>query len=72
MQMQQRNGYLPDEITTELQAIVDLADANISPIAEAEAWEEEIAAWQHGEREEPQPLASEELQEVIDQSTALA
>ena len=70
--MQLRNGYLPDEITTELQAIVDLADANISPIAEAEAWEEEIAARQHGEREESQQLASEELQEVIEQSTALA
>jgi hypothetical protein len=72
MQMDQQNGFRPDEITTELQAIVDLADANISPIAEAEAWEEEIAARQHGEREELQPHASEELQEVIDQSTALA
>jgi hypothetical protein len=72
MQMGQRSGFQPDEIITELQAIVDLADANISPITEAEAWEEEIAARRHGEREEPQPLASEEIQEVIDQSTALA
>ena len=70
--MQQRNRNLPDEITTELQAIVDLADANVSPLADAEAWEEEIVARQHGERDVPQPLASEEIQQVIDQSMTLA
>ena len=70
--MSQHIPFQSAEITTELQAIVDLADANVSPIADAEAWEEEIAARQHGEREEPQPPASEEIQAVIDQSTALA
>jgi hypothetical protein len=72
MRMYQRNDAQSDEITTELQAIVDLVDANVSPLADAEAWEEEIAARQHGERQEPQPSASEEFQAVIDQSMELA
>jgi hypothetical protein len=72
MNMQQRNGDYSDEVTTELQAIVDLADANVSPLADAEAWQEEIVARQRGEREEPQPLDSEEIQLVIDQSMTLA
>lgn len=70
--MYQQNDTQVDEITTELQAIVDLTDANVSPITEAGTWEEEIAAWRHGERESAQLSTSDEIREVIDQADALA
>jgi hypothetical protein len=70
--MNQQNDYPPDDVVTEIQAIVDLVDANVSPVADAEAWEAEIAAHQQGERKEPPLPFNETLHEVIELSTVLA
>jgi hypothetical protein len=70
--MHRSNELWSGEMKTEAQAIVDLVDANVSPIAAAGAWEAEIAARQHGERDEPSPPVNEELQAVIEISSVLA
>jgi hypothetical protein len=70
--MHQSDAIWSDEMKMEVQAIVDLVDANVSPVADAEAWEAEIAARQHGERDGPAPTVNEELQEVIEISSVLA
>jgi hypothetical protein len=70
--MNRQHNFNPGEMETEALAIVDLADANVSPLANAGAWEAEIAARQHGEREKPPQPFNETLDKVIEFSTALA
>jgi hypothetical protein len=70
--MKQQNDVRTDEVATEIQAIVDLVDANVSPVADADAWEAEIAARQQGERDEPPQPVSDTLEKVIELSTVLA
>jgi len=68
----QQNDFQPEDVVMEIQAIVDLVDANVSPVADAEAWEAEIVARQHGKREDPSQPFNETLHEVIELSTVLA
>ena len=70
--MEQQNDVQPDVTATEIQAIVDLVDANISPIANAEAWEAELVARQHDESEAPPQSSDQELDKVIELSTTRA
>jgi hypothetical protein len=59
-----------EDSAPEMRAIVDLVDANVSPVADADAWEEEIAAHRQGEREELPPRDAT-LKAVIDISDLL-
>lgn len=60
-----------EDTVTELRAIVDLVDANVSPVTEAETWEAEIAARRRDGAATPS-RTSATIKEVIDLSTALA
>lgn len=70
--MTQQNDRRPDGMTMEIQAIVDLVDANVSPIANADVWEAEIAARQNDESDTAPQSGDEELDKVIELSTTLA
>ncbi len=69
--METSSRYKRQDTATEMRAIVDLVDANVSPVADAETWDREIAARRRGGPSEP-PAANPAIREVIDLSTALA
>ena len=69
--METRKKFKRQDTTTELRAVIDLVDANVSPVTAADAWELEIAARRRECAAEP-PAPSRAIREVIDLSTALA
>ena len=70
--MSSRKPSQDEDTVTEMRAIVDLVDANVSPVADAEAWEAEIDAHRQGDREEPPPPGSATLKDILDISALLA